>query len=231
MLEQMHRHMKWIMWTIVVLITVTFLFFGIYPSSVSGRTVAKVNGYVIGSDDVNRVYQNMVENYRRILKDQFNEGFSQVLRKQALQELIQARLLVQEAERMGMRVSDSEIQSYIMQIPAFTNQQGKFDQRNYEYALRNINMTPAVFEASQREYLLRMKLERLVEDAVAVTDSEVSSAYAAKNPKAKKGDFEKNREAFGQTYLAEKKREALNAFVKGLMGKATISVNERSMGS
>ena len=50
MLQSMHKHMKWIMWAIVVLVTVTFMFFGIYPSSVSGRTVAKVDGYVISSD-------------------------------------------------------------------------------------------------------------------------------------------------------------------------------------
>jgi peptidyl-prolyl cis-trans isomerase D len=231
MLEQMHKHMKWIMWAIVVLITVTFLFFGIYPSTSSGRTVAKVDGYVIGSDDVNRVYLNMAENYRKILKDQFNENFSQLLRKQALQELIQNRLLVQEAERQGLKVSDEELQSYLMQIPAFINQAGKFDHQAYEYALRNINMTPAVFEANQREYLLRQKLERLVEDGVAVIDAELPAAYAAKNPKAKKGEFEKSRESFKQTLLAEKRREALNAYVKGLMSKATIRINEQAMPS
>ncbi len=226
MLEQMHRHMKWIMWTIVILVTVTFLFFGIYPSSSSGGTAAKVDGYVIGNDEVNRVYQNMVETYRKVLKDQFNDSFAQVLRKQALQELIRNRLLVQEAQRKGFKVSDEELQSYIIRVSAFRGQAG-FDRRAYERALQSINMTPAVFEANQRDVLLRQKLERLVEDSVEVTDSEVRTAYAEKNPKAKKGDFEKNQTSFRQSVLAEKQRNAVDAYVQTLISKAEITVNEK----
>ncbi len=216
------------MWAIVILVTVTFMFFGIYPSAVSGRTVAKVDGYVIGSDDLNRVYRNMEENYRQIMKDQFNQDFAKVLRTQALRELVQNRLLVQEADRVGLRVTDEELQSYIMQIPAFLGR-GGFDKRAYEGALRNINMTPAQFEANQREYLLRQKLERLVEDGVTVTDAELFAAYASKNPKAKPGDFEKNKVTFKQAYLAEKQRTALDAFVRGLANKATITIDNKAL--
>lgn len=228
MLQSMHKHMKWIMWAIVVLVTVTFMFFGIYPSSVSGRTVAKVDGYVISSDELNRVYRNMEENYRQIMKDQYNENIAKALRTQALSELVQNRLLVQEADRVGLRVTDEELQSYIMQIPAFVVQ-GKFDKRVYEGALQNINMTPALFEANQREYLLRQKLERLVKDGVAVTDAELSAAYASKNPKARPGDFEKNKVAFKQTYLGEKQRAALDAYVKNLGNKATITIDDKAL--
>ncbi len=228
MLEKIHQHMKWIMWTIVVLVTVTFLFFGIYPSSVSGRTAAKVDGYVITIDEFNRVYQNMVENYRSILKDQYNENFAKMLRGQALRELIQNRLLVQEAERRGLKVSDDELQASIMQVPAFAVQ-GRFSKQAYERALQYIGMKPAAFEENQRELLLRQKMERLVEDAVAVTDAELPAAYAAKNPKAKPADFEKNKASFKQTYLTEKKRQALDAFVKNLENSATIKIENKAL--
>lgn len=228
MLIQMHKHMKWIMWSIVVLVTVSFLFFGIYPSDSSGNSAAKVNGDVISADELNRVYLNMAENYRRILKDQFNENFSRMVRQQALQELIRNRLLVQEAEQKRLRVSDEELQAHIMQMPAFTSQSGGFDKRAYERALQSINMTPAKFEESQREYLLRQKLERLVEDSVAVTDEELPAAYEKRNPKAKKGEFARNKETFRQTLLEEKQREAVDAYVKGLMNKAEIKVSEQA---
>jgi hypothetical protein len=117
-----------------------------------------------------------------------------------------------------------------MQIPGFSVQ-GKFDKRVYERALQSINMTPAVFETNQREYLLRLKLERLVEDGVVVTDAELPAAYASKNPKAKPGDFEKNKANFKQTYLAEKQRGALDAFVKGLENKASIKIEEKAIAS
>ena len=80
MLESMRKHMTWMMWLIVGLITVTFLFFGIYPSNVGGQTVAKVGDYVIASDEFNRVYRNMYENYRQLLKDQFNDAMAKNLK-------------------------------------------------------------------------------------------------------------------------------------------------------
>lgn len=218
------------MWAIVILVTVTFMFFGIYPSAISGRTVAKVDGYVIGSDDLNRVYRNLYDNYRQIMKNQLDENFTKMLRSQALRELVKNRLLIQEAGRVGLRVSDEELQSYIMQIPAFTVG-GKFDKRTYERTLQNINMTPALFEANQREYLLRQKLEQLVEDGVAVTDAELPSAYAAKDPKARRGDFEKNKTKFKQAYLEEKRKAAIDAFVKGLENKATITISDKALAS
>ena len=226
MLESMRKHMSWMMWIIVGLVTVTFLFFGIYPSATSGRTVAKVDGYVITSDELNRVYKNMYESYRQVLKEQFDENFAKSIKSQALRELIAHRLLIEEAQRVGLRVSDEELQAYIMRIPAF-NIDGKFDKKSYDFYLDRINMTPAMFESSQREYLLRQKLERLVEDGVSVTDAELSAAYASKNLKAKPKDFEKNKAVFRQTYLAEKRREALNAFVKGLQNKASVQINEK----
>jgi len=230
MLEKIHKNMAWMMWTIVGLVTVTFLFFGIYPSNVSGRTVAKVDGYVITADDFNRVYRNMEENYRQILKDQYNANFAKILKGQAIRQLIENRLLIQEADRVGLKVSDEELQTYILQIPAFGGP-GKFDKRAYERALQNINVTPAVFEASQREYLLRQKLENLVQDAVVVTDAELPAAYATRNPKAKPGDFEKNKVSFKQTYLSQKRREALDAFVKNLESKAEVKIEDKTLAS
>lgn len=228
MLIQIHKHMKWIMWAIVVLITVTFLFFGIYPSDIGGRTVAKVGGDVITSDEYNRAYQSLYENYRDLLKDQMNDTFAKSLKAQALQELIVSRLFVQEAGRIGLRVSDEELQASIMKMPSFS-QNGKFSRIAYERILERINMTPAVFEASQRELLLRQKLERLVRDGVMVTEQELADAYRRKNPKAKPGDFKKNREVFGQTYLAEKQRDALTAYVRGIQNRTEIKVDEKSI--
>ena len=72
-------------------------------------------------------------------------------------------------------------------IPVFSPQ-GKFDQGTYEYYLQRENITPTVFETEQREYLLRKKLENLIEDSVDVSDAELAEAYAASNPKAKAGD-------------------------------------------
>jgi peptidyl-prolyl cis-trans isomerase D len=224
MLEQMRKHMNWIMWTILVLIIVSFLFFGIYPSDTGRGIAASVNGDVISSSELNRVYRNMVENYRQIFKDQFTDDMSRTLRSQALRDLIQGRLLTQEAQRLGLRESDEEVQAAIMRIPAFSTG-GQFDRATYQRYLDYINQKPGAFEKAQRDNMLRQKLEHIIEDGVAVTDDELADAYAVKNPKAKKGDFEKDRDVFRQSRLSEKKRAALESYVQGLFKKAKIETN------
>jgi peptidyl-prolyl cis-trans isomerase D len=224
MIEQMQKHMSWIMWTILVLIIVSFLFFGIFPSDRGQGIAASVNGDVISSSELNRVYRNMVDTYRQIFKDQFSDAMSRTLRSQALRDLIQGRLLVQEAKRMGLKVSDEEVQAAIMQVPAFSRN-GQFDRAEYLRYLDYINQKPAAFEEVQRNQMLRQKLERIIEDSVILTDEEVEEAYRARNPKAKKGDLEKNRDTFRQSLIVEKERAALEAYVQGLFKKAEIKTN------
>ncbi len=228
MIEWLRKHMVWMMWIIVGLITVTFLFFGVYPSSQGGRVAAKVGDYVISSDDVNQAYRNLYDNYRELLKDKFTPEIEKSLRAQALQELIVNRLLVEEAGRLGLTVSDEELQTAILNMPGFSRN-GRFDKQVYDGILSRINMTPAVFEAKQREFIMREKLERLVRDSVVVEDSELKAAYLTKNPTAKTGDFEKNREAFRQTILAEKQRDALNALIKNIQNRIPVTVDKKGL--
>ena len=170
----------------------------------------------------------MYDNYKQLLKDQFNESFAKSLKSQALQELIVERLLVQEATRVGLKVSDEELQAVIMNMPSFARD-GKFDKKVYDRILDQINMKPAAFEASQRDFLLRQKLEQLVKDGVVVTDAELAAAYQQKNPTAKPGEFEKNKETFRQTFLAEKRRDALTAYVRGIQSRTTVKIDDKEM--
>lgn len=230
MLESMRKHMNWMMWVIVGLVTVTFLFFGIYPSNVGGGTVAKVGGYAITSEEFKRVYGNMYDTYRQLLKDQFNESMTKELKTQALRELISNRLMIQEAERVGLKVGDEELQAAIVKMPAFVRE-GKFDKKTYERVLDRINITPAMFETNQREFLLRQKLEQLIRDGVAITDAELAAAYKQQNPKAKPGDFEKNKEKFRETYLSGKQSDALTAYIRGIYEKTPVTINEKALSS
>ncbi|HTG01544.1 MAG TPA: SurA N-terminal domain-containing protein [Nitrospirota bacterium] len=230
MIEWIRKHMGWMMWIIVGLVTVTFLFFGIYPSSDAGRSMAKVGGYVISTEEFNQAYRNLYENYRNMLKDQVSDTVTKSLRQQALQELIVNRLLIEEAKRIGLQVSDAELQAEIMRMPAFARD-GRFDRQLYDRILDRINTTPAKFEASQRDFILRQKLERIVRDGVAAGDAELRGAYEVRNPKAKPGDFEKNRDSFSQMYLAEKQRDAMTALLRNIQEKIPVKINEKALAS
>jgi peptidyl-prolyl cis-trans isomerase D len=216
------------MWVILVLVIISFLFFGIYPSSGGRGEAATVNGDVISGGELDRAYRSMYETYRQIFKEQFNDAMARNLRQQALRELIQNRLLVQEAARIGLRVSDEEVRAAIMQTPAFAPA-GRFDKAAYERYLDYINVKPSVFEETQREFMLKQKIERIIEDGVDATDDELKAAYAARNPKAKPGDLDKDRASFRKTYLVEKKRDAVTAYVQTLYKKGKITMNQAAL--
>lgn len=228
MLEQMRKHMNWIMWIILILVIISFLFFGIYPAGDGRGEAAVVNGDVITATELNRSYQSMVETYRQIFKDLYNDTMAKTLRQQALRDLVQGRLLVQEAEKIGLTVSDEELQAAIMRTPAFQSG-GTFDKAAYDRYLDYINVKHGVFEESQRRSMLRQKIEQVIEDGVDATDEELRAAYTSRNPKAKAGDFDKNRENFRQSYLAEKKRDAVNAYVQNLYAKGKITMNQAEL--
>jgi parvulin-like peptidyl-prolyl isomerase len=226
MLESMRKHMNWLMWITIILVTITFLFFGIYPSKLSGETAANVGGDVISMEDFNREYRTMYEMYRSILKDKFNEAMAKDLKTEALRKLVTDRLFIQEADRLGFSVGDQELQTAIMQEPAFLRD-GVFDKKRYERTLDMNNLKPAQFESKMRGDILKRKLEQLVKDGVGVSEDELAAAYQQGNPKAKPGDFAKNRETFRQRYLQAKQREALAVYSKGIYDKTEIKINER----
>jgi len=227
MIEWIRKHMGWMMWVIVGLVTVTFLFFGMYPSSMGGKAVAKVGGVFITNDDVNRVYRNLYDTYRDALKDKFNESVEKSLRNRALQELIINQLFLAGAKNMGLQVSDQELQANIMKMPGFLRD-GRFDREAYDRILDRVNMTPSAFEANQREFLLRQKMEQLVRDSVTAEDAELSAVYQQRNPKAKPGDFEKNKDTFRQTYLAEKQRDALTVFLRNVQTRVPVKIEDKA---
>ena len=57
----------------------------------------------------------------------------------------------------------------------------------------------------------------------------LAAAYRLRNPKAKSGDFEKNRETFKQTFLAEKQRDAITAYVREIQNRTKITIDDKSM--
>jgi len=81
MLEQMRKHMNWIMWIILILVIVSFLFFGIYPSS-DGRSGC----YSQWRGGHSRRIEPGVSKHGRDLpsdlQDQFNDSTAKGLRQQ-----------------------------------------------------------------------------------------------------------------------------------------------------
>ena len=190
MLDLMRRHAgSWIIKAIMAAVALTFvggfLFLpGLRKGFDDDGIIAEVDGIRITKEHWQKVYQNMVRNYRNMYKEKFTEEMIQRLglERKALDGLIDRILATNEAERLGIRVSDAEVRDAVYKYPAF-QRDGRFDMEMYQRLLSYNRLSPAEFETSERERLVLSKLEGLIRDGVRVSDEELYDDYSIKNDK------------------------------------------------
>ena len=152
----------------------------------ANKTVATVNGMEIKANEFERAYGNIINFYR----DQFRGQFSQEmaaklkLKENALDALIQNRLVILEAEKLNLLVSDQELAESISKQPQF-QKDNKFSSSLYQNYLRFSRISTKNFEDSQRKNLLREKLEGVIRASTQITETEIQEAYKKENEKIK----------------------------------------------
>ncbi len=174
---------SWMIKFILGAIVVVFVFWGV-GSFRSKRLdiMAKVNGQKILVESYRQAYNQLVKRYQRMFGGQIPERLMKQLhlKEQVLNDLIDEVLLEQAGRKMGVLVSDKEIQKVILSIPAF-RRNGAFDQKTYEMVLRNAEITPLGFEHQVRMQILTEKLRALVGAGLMVPDDEAKEHYMYKN--------------------------------------------------
>ena len=119
------------------------------------------------------------------------------IKQEMLREMIVDELLAQQAEKLGLVVSDAEIANAIQQTPAF-QRDGRFDQQLYFQAVAaQFRMSPEKFEQFHRRLMLSSKLKAMIFRLVKVLPAEVREEYVRtggplKDFEAKKGELERD---------------------------------------
>ncbi len=180
MLSLLRKHAaSGIIKVILGLIVVVFVFWGFegFRSDRSGR-VASVNGEIITIDEYRLAYNNLLERYRQQYGGQLNEELIELLqlRKQALDSLVNQKLMELEARKLDFRVSDQELADHIRNFEAF-QVGGAFDGRRYREILGRIRTTPEQFEQEQRKAMLIQKLQDFIVGSVKVSDEEAMEYF------------------------------------------------------
>ena len=114
---------SWIITILLGLIIVVFIaFYGgsQQPTGVTSH-VAEVNGESISQREFIVHYQRAVERYREMFKGSFTPELLKNLniKQSLLEEMIEARLVLQEARRLGLSATDEELMNAIAQVPEF----------------------------------------------------------------------------------------------------------------
>jgi peptidyl-prolyl cis-trans isomerase D len=172
---------SWIITILLGLIIVVFVaFYGgsQQPTGGGASDVAEVNGESISQREFMLHYQRTVERYREMFKGSLTPELLKNLniKNSLLEEMIEARLVLQEARRLGLTASDDELMNAIAQVPEF-HVNGRFNKERYIQLLRANRMTPAQFEEDQRKQLTIQRLLGILADTVHVTEADVRDRY------------------------------------------------------
>jgi peptidyl-prolyl cis-trans isomerase D len=148
-------------WIIVILIAIPFALWGIqqYFSGGQEAVVATVNGRDIKLTELDRAYQQQRERFASLLAAGVDE---KAIKRQLLDGIITRLLLIQTAQKMGLRVPDTQLAAQIQSQPAF-QQAGHFDREAYDRVLRYQGLSPATFEAELRQGMLLGQMEQGVQ--------------------------------------------------------------------
>jgi peptidyl-prolyl cis-trans isomerase D len=187
----MRRHRSILKWLLVLVIG-SFIyfyiptFFGPTAGSV-GESLATVGGLPISVGEFQKAYLQTRQQYERVYQGRLNPEALKALglENQVLEGLVARRLVVLEAKRLGISVTDDEVAHEIATSPSF-QQEGRFvgaDQiKRY---LESTGTTTDEFEDQVRSDLLRRRLETLVTAGVVVTPAEAEQEFRRRNEQVK----------------------------------------------
>ena len=170
---------SWLIKILLGAIVIVFVFWGVgsFRAQRGGR-VALVNGDQITLDEYREAYNNLIERLRRRFGNNLDDAMIKKLQvdRQALNQLIDNKLLVQEAKKLKFRVSKKELTDAILNITAF-QRNGTFDSRLYRGVLDRLRMTPEAFEEAQKNAMLIDKLKTLITESAKISDQEALDWY------------------------------------------------------
>jgi len=179
---------KTILWLIILAFVGTIFYsWGMGGASTSrGGVVAMVEGAEIHYSEYDKTFNNLINFYREQFRNQFSEDLIQRLdlKTQALDALIQRKLLLLEAKNLSIKVSDAELIDHIQSFPAF-QKDNKYNPVYYNNYLKFNRLSPLEFEEGQREALTIEKLEKLITENTLVSKSEVTETFNAEEESVK----------------------------------------------
>ena len=195
MLDRMRQHRNWLKWSLFIVCVAMVIFFIpnflTDPSSnmAATGTVAVVEGREIRADEFQRTYQAQIQAYRSAYGANMSDQLLRQLgvEQQILQQMVDERAALAEAERLDVTVSDDEVRQRILAIPSF-QENGAFigeDRYRQLLSMQRPPMTPSDFEEAVRRSLVVEKLRASLTEWLSIPDKELEQEYRRRNDKVK----------------------------------------------
>jgi len=174
------RHLKFILWGVVaVFVLLVFVDWGAGGSGGpggTGDTAVRVGDTVISRNEFLGQMRRFEQQYSQQFGDRWDEIKGQInLYDETVAYFTNRTLLLEEADRTGISVSEQELRDDILNTALFQDENGDFvGPETYERILRGyLQMTPSEFERSRKNDLALSKLTSMMQRGVYVGDDEV----------------------------------------------------------
>jgi parvulin-like peptidyl-prolyl isomerase len=216
MLKAMRKHAKFF-YVLFFIIILSFIFWGVGTVDKSTSVpIARVGKDTISLEEYWAAYDRAREFYRNVSKEAFTEEMEKKLnlKQKVLDSLIDDAALLAEAKRIGIKVSDAELEEAIVNEPAFVRD-GKFNREIYVRTLQLSRLTPEHYESLKRKELILGKMRRLIGESVDITDEAIEDPALAQ---------------LKQSFLAQLREKAVRSYVEGLKKQMKIKVNQQLIG-
>jgi peptidyl-prolyl cis-trans isomerase D len=176
---------NWIIKIFLGIIVIVFVFLGVGSmSSNKNKNIATIDDEPITFNEFQDAYKMVVEQMRTRFGDNLNDDLLKALnvKQQAINSLIDRKLVEKEAEKLNILVSDKELQDALLSIKAFQID-GAFNLEQYKKVLGFNSTNPEIFEVSQRSAIKEKKVRDLVLSGITVSDMEARDWYIFQNTK------------------------------------------------
>ncbi len=182
MLESMRNHAQsWIAKVILGGIVLSFALWGVgdYFTGSQVEYVAEVDGKPITDGIFSQTYERQLNAYRARLGKIFSRKMAEErgLKETTIQTLINRRLMLEEAQKLGLVAPEAALMATLQSNPVFQSPDG-FDLNRYKVITRNMGYrTTRDYEDEQRLNLMVNALQQAILASAYVNDRDIKENF------------------------------------------------------
>lgn len=181
MMNELRKNAKLILWIVIgAFILTIFAVWGMkgvmFEESKNPDLIAKIGKDTITYTELGQLWQNKLQElYDKGIK--VTDEKEKELKKELLYDIIEHKLKLKYAQKIGIFTTDEEVAENIMSIPAFSDKNGNFDKNLYQNILYNQRIQPHEFEEQQRQYITLVKLRNQILSTIKFTNDELKMYF------------------------------------------------------
>lgn len=178
----------------IVAVALLFVLAYFYVPQTSGTAVAKVNNEIITNSELKDRVDQTIENFSAQGLEANQEQIEQI-RNQAIESLINEKLIFDYAEENNIEASEEEVEKEYSSMVFFYS-----GEENLEIQLESFGVSKEVFRENLRKNIIfKNSIENFSSLELTVTEEEIRNVYSVLEEEAQKSELESELPSFEES--------------------------------